>query len=296
MRTKGNILLMRLGIMIFFAPVLTMHAGGQEKTENCIMVFGAHADDVELIAGGTFARYISEGYQGIYVCVINNAAGCAIESVGGGTKPPPGVEAPLFSISDSPKSYPVGALETMQIRQEEALRAAAVFNAVPVFLDFRQGYFWQGRKRCYAGSEEYHLFQPPGRPVVSLAELESGHVEYLIGLLRKYSPDIVITHALGGDKHDHGNSAYLMYRAFKEAIDEGVAVGQLWIQPKGWLIDDRAQAIDWGEAAIQIDVRDYLDIKYEALNQHVSQMGIPRKQTSPEELTETFICVLDNTR
>jgi len=287
---------MRLKIMIIFASVLSMYAEGQEKPDNCIMVFGAHADDVELIAGGTFARYISEGYQGIYVCVINNVAGCAIESVGGGTNPPPGVEAPLFSISNSPKSYPVGALETMQIRQEEALRAAAVFKAVPVFLDFRQGYFWQGRKRCYVGSEEYHRFQPPGRPVVSLAELGSEHIAYLVDLLRMYSPDIVITHALGGDKHDHGNSAYLMYKAFKEAIEEGVDVGQLWIQPKGWLIDDQAQLIDWGEAAIKIDVRDYLDIKYEALNQHVSQMGIPRKQVSPEELTESFICVLDNTR
>jgi len=138
MRTKVNSLLMRLKIMIFFASVLSMHAGGQEKPDKCIMVFGAHADDVEIIAGGTFARYISEGYQGIYVCVINNAAGCANESVGGGTKPPPGAEATLFSISNSPKSYPVGALETMQIRQEEAMRAAAVFKTFPVFLDFGQ--------------------------------------------------------------------------------------------------------------------------------------------------------------
>lgn len=33
------------------------------------MVFGAHADDVEILAGGTFAKYIADGYEGVYVCV-----------------------------------------------------------------------------------------------------------------------------------------------------------------------------------------------------------------------------------
>ena len=203
-------------VLLSLISVVSIYAEGKDKPGKCIMVFGAHADDVEPIAGGTFARYISEGYEGIYVCVINNFAGCGIESVGGGTSPPPGVTGPLFSISDSPMSYPVGALETIQIRQEEAIRAAAVFHATPVFLDFREGFIWQGRKRCYVGSDEYHQYQPPGRQVVSLAQAEPGNVEYLVDLLRTYTPEIVIIHTLGGDKHDHGNSAYIVYLAFKE--------------------------------------------------------------------------------
>ena len=63
--------------------VVSLLAQETVEPNKCIMVFGAHADDVELIAGGTFARYISEGYKGIYVCVINNFAGCGIESVAG---------------------------------------------------------------------------------------------------------------------------------------------------------------------------------------------------------------------
>lgn len=283
-------------VLLCIISVLPAIAGGEDKSRKCIMVFGAHADDVEPIAGGTLARYISEGYEGIYVCVINNFAGCGIESVGGGTSPPRGVTRPLFSISDSPMSYPVGALETIQIRQEEAIRAAAVFNATPLFLDFREGFIWQGRKRCYAGSDEYHRYQPPGRQVVSLAQAEPGNVDYLVDLLREYSPEIVITHTMGGDKHDHGNSAYIVYLAFKEAIRKGVAVGQLWMKPKGWLLDDKAIANDRGEPDIMIDVSEFIDIKYEALNKHVSQKGIPRKQTRPEESTEGFICVLDNTK
>lgn len=32
-----------------------------EKPRKCILVFGAHADDVDEIAGGTFAKYIAIG-------------------------------------------------------------------------------------------------------------------------------------------------------------------------------------------------------------------------------------------
>jgi LmbE family N-acetylglucosaminyl deacetylase len=282
-------------VLLLFTANLII-AQGKEKPRKCIMVFGAHADDVELMAGGTFAKYISEGYEGIYVCVINNFAGCGIESVGGGTKPPPGVISPLFSVSNSPQSYPVDALETIQIRQEEAKSASAVFHASPVFLDFRQGYIWQGRKRCYFGSDEYHQFQPPGKQVISLAELESGNIDYFVDLLKKYSPEIVIIHTLGGDKHDHGNSAYIIYLAFREAMEKGVPVGKLWMKPKGWLLDSEGKANRRGKPDVRVDVRKFIDVKYEALNKHVSQKGIPRKQTRPEEVTEEFITVLDNTK
>jgi len=280
-------------LLIFVAgPILSQ---GIVKPNKSMMVFGAHADDVEPLAGGTFAKYISEGYKGIYVCVINNFAGCGIESVGGGTTPPPEVVKPLFTVSSSTLSYPVDALETIQIRAEEAKEAAAVFNAEPVFLDFREGFIWQGRKRCYAGSDEYYQYQPPGRQVVSLAEEESGNIEYLVDLLKRYSPEIVIIHTLGGDKHDHGNSAYIMYLAFKRAMEKGIPVGKLWMKPKGWLLDDNGKPGRRGKPDVHIKVADFINTKYEALNKHVSQKGIPRKQSRPEEATEEFITVLDNT-
>jgi LmbE family N-acetylglucosaminyl deacetylase len=271
-------------------------AQGREKPRKCIMVFGAHADDVEPMAGGTFAKYISEGYEGIYVCVINNFAGCGIESVGGGTNPPPEVTAPLFTVSNSPLSYPVDALETIQIRSEESRNAAAVFHAIPVFLDFREGFVWQGRKRSYLGSDSYHQYNPPGRQAVSLAEEESGNIDYLVDLLKKYSPEIVITHTMGGDKHDHGNSGYIIYLAFKKAMEKGVSIGKLWMKPKGWLLDSEAIVKGRGIADVHVDVKKYIDLKYEALNKHVSQKGVTRKQTRPEEVTEEFITVLDNTK
>lgn len=260
------------------------------------MVFGAHADDVEPMAGGTFAKYISEGYEGIYVCVINNFAGCGIESVGGGTTPPPEVSRPLFTISNSTLSYPADALETIQIRSEEAINAVLVLHATPVFLDFREGLVWQGRKRCNYGSEQFFQFDPPGRQAISLAEEEDGNIEYLAELIKKYSPEIVIIHTLGGDKHDHGNSAYIIYLAFKQAIEDGAAVGKLWMRPKGWLLGDQPKEKAKIKPDVHIDVKDFISVKYEALNKHVSQKGTLRKQTRPQEAVEDFITVIDNTK
>src|SRR5512137_1812959 len=120
---------------ILLLIILAAHAaiaGGKEKPRKCIMVFGAHADDVDEIAGGTLAKYIAQGYQGVYVCVTNNTAGCNIE------KAPGDKWGPKFTISSSPKTYPVDALETTQIREEESRRAAAVYGALPIFLNFSE--------------------------------------------------------------------------------------------------------------------------------------------------------------
>lgn len=151
-----------------------------------------------------------------------------------------------------------------------------------MFLDFREGFIWQGRKRCNLGSDEYHQFQPPGRQVVSVAEEESGNIDYLVDLLKKYSPEIVIIHTLGGDKHDHGNSAYIIYLAFRRAMEKGVPVGKLWMRSKGWLLDNEAKVKGRGKEDVHVDVKKYIDIKYEALNKHVSQTGVPKKQMATE--------------
>jgi hypothetical protein len=107
MKTDGLMKLLLSVTLLLLIPVNSINAQVKEKPRKCLMVFGAHADDFEPMASGTFAKYISEGYEGIFVCGINNLAGCGIESVGGGTPPPPEVTHPLFTVSNSPLSYPV---------------------------------------------------------------------------------------------------------------------------------------------------------------------------------------------
>ena len=288
--TKLLILLLAL---LFFSNEL-LFAGSGNKPRKCILVFGAHADDVDEIAGGTFAKYIDQGYEGIYVCYTNNTAGCNLE------RTPYYDGGPDFTISGAKRAFPAGALETIQIREEEAREAAAVYGAIPVFLYFRETWFWQGRKACPIGTEEFHQYQPPGRQIVSVASRSGKDIDVVYDLLVKYQPEIVITHTLGGEKHDHGNGAYLMYLAFEKAIERDIPVGKLWMTVNGWLLRDEAQENGRGVPDVHIEVEDYLDTKYEALNKHVSQNGgfgrdyVIRNETQPKEVIEEFITVIDN--
>ena len=270
-------------------------AGENGKPRKCIMVFGAHADDVDEIAGGTFAKYIASGYKGVYVCVTNNLAGCNLEKT-------PFFDGPGFTVSDSPMNYPVGGLETNQIRSEEARAAAAVYGAVPVFLDFCEPEIYLGRKVIIYGTQDFLNYGAPGRKQISLATRYSEDVNVVYGLLQQYEPEIVITHTLGGEKLDHEGTAYMVYLAFKKAMSNDVPVGKLWMTVNGWLLDKTSVKNGRGRPDVRIDVRNYLSTKYEALNKHVSQNGgfgrdyVIGNETQPKEVVEEFITVIDNTR
>ncbi len=287
-------------ILLILVSATCMFAGDANKPRKCIMVFGAHADDVEQMAGGTLARYIADGYQGIYVCVMNNLSGNRIEKVAGNWDF--GRGNLTSTLTASPKMYQVDALETMQIRREEALQAAKVFGAEPVFLDFCEPELWLGRKLIVYGTEDFIRYNPPGRKQVSLATRYSDDVNFVVELLRKYQPEITIIHTPGGEKLDHGESGYLMYLAFKRAIAQGIAVGKLWTVPNGWLADAAAQLSGRGKADIRIDVRSHLKTKFEAWNKHVSQNGGDVEKQSESRRPEhdrnfeEFITILDTTK
>ena len=292
MKQKKFLMAQRLMFLFILLSFNIISAQENNKPRKCILVFGAHADDVESIAGGTFAKYIAMGYEGIYVDAINNLAGCSLE------RTPYFKGAPLFTISNSPNKYPVDALETSQIREEEALQAAAVFKATPVFLNFNEPWFSMGRKQIDYGTKQYVEFSPAGRRLISLATIVSADVNVVCDLLRKYQPEIVIAHSLGGEKLDHGNAAYLVYLAFKKVMKEKVPVGKLWMPPRGWLSES-----DRGKPDVLIDVKDFLKTKYAAYDKHVSQNGgfgrdyvlSNRKKTYNDEVEE-FITVIDNTK
>jgi LmbE family N-acetylglucosaminyl deacetylase len=280
---------------LFMNPAVSGDGG---KPRKCILVFGAHADDVEGIAGGTLAKYIAEGYQGIYVCVTNNLAGNQIEKFPGNWDF--GTGKLTAAITASPKMYQVDALETMQVRREEALQAAKVFDAEPVFLYFCEPEFWMGRKLIVYGSEEFIKFSPPGRRQISLATRYSEDVNFVVALLQKYQPEITIMHTPGGDKLDHGESGYMMYLAFKKAISQGIPVGKLWTVSRGWLADSVAQQSGRGKPDVRIDVRNHLKTEFAAWSKHISQNGgeieknIGLRRPARDRSFEEFITILDN--
>jgi LmbE family N-acetylglucosaminyl deacetylase len=269
-------------------------AQANSKPNKCIMVFGAHADDVDEIAGGTFAKYIAAGYKGVYVCVTNNVAGCNIERT-------PYFAGPRFTVSDSPLKYPVDGLETNQIRSEEAKQAAAVYGADIVFLDFGEPEVYFGRKLIIYGTQDFLDYASTWKRQINLATRYSEDVNVVYELLRKYMPEIVIIHTLGGEKLDHEGSAYMMYLAFKKAMDRKIPVGKLWMPVNGWLLDKTSQENGRGKPDVRVNVKDFLKTKYEALNKHVSQNGgsgrdyVTNNKTQPKEVIEEFITAIDNT-
>lgn len=287
-------------VVILLVPFELILAQQKEKPNKCIMVFGSHANDVEEIAGGTFAKYIAEGYQGIYVCVMNNTSGNELGKVPGNYDFRRGKMTE--ELTGSSKMFQVGALETMQIRREEAKAAAKDFGATPVFLDFKEPEIWLGRKLIIYGTEEFIRFDPPGRKQVALATRYSEDVNFVVDLLKKYKPEITITHTMGGEKLDHGESGYLVYLAYKKAMGQHVPLGKLWMPVYGWLADALAQKNGRGKPDVLIDVSKYAGIKVKAWNEHVSQNGgdverdfLPRHPELSNKV-EKFITVIDNSK
>lgn len=279
---------MRLVMMLSVALAATAPAADRPKPQCTILVFGAHADDVEQIAGGTFAKYIRElKYKGVYGMAINNTAGNMLS----------GSSQFSLSIVHTPQIFPADALETIQVRGEEARRAAAFFGATPVFLNFREPDYWQGRKDTDVDSEDFTRQAPPGRPTIGNATRHRDDVEAVVEVLRRYQPEITIIHTLGGDKYDHGNAGYMMYLAFRRAIQKGIPVGKLWMVPGGWLREPEARENGRGKPDVVIDVTDYVETMCRALNLHVSQNGGLKCKDfiqPGKKYFEEFITVIDN--
>lgn len=283
-----------LALCTLAAAVASAQSGGPRK---CIMVFGPHTDDVEGLASGTLAKYTKgEGYEGIYVVMYNNSC-CGFLGRSGGFGAPP-----LETDSNATLAYPIDALESIQIRNEEARNAAAVYGAKTVFLNHREETIWIGRTRVYNGQEDYVRYDPPGVEIPSLASEIIDHRRVVTELLKTYRPEITIIPTLGGEKQSHANNAYLVYLAYQQAVTDGVPLGKLWMRAGRpgafWLLDPPAQASGRGQADVRIDVTDFRSFRMEATSKHRSQTVSGRKfpLKAGERHYENFITVFDSTK
>ena len=228
-----------------------------------VMAIGAHADDVEWGFGGTLAKLIDQGWKGIYVVAINNTAGNHLDSVHEQPRP-----QDYLNIQKVLGPYPVDALESIQIRQEESRRAAAVYGAQPEFLNLHETFFWQGRQEVYFYDPRWSLFDPPGTGIVTSAAAGSKGLDLATELIKRYQPDVVLSMLLADRNPEHGETGDVTYRAFVRAAREGAHVGQLWMSMR-----DRPQYLERVPMApdISVDVTSQIPRHLAALEQHVSQ-------------------------
>lgn len=221
--------------------------------KKCIMLFAAHADDIELQAAGTLAKYLDKGHEIIYVMVTDNCDGGLLDEKG--------------------NIYHLGPAETQAIRHKETKEAAAVFGLKPIFLNFKQRHFYdaKGEKQIFLGFKEYNeITLPSTREPILIAPSLENCIKDVASLIKKYEPQIVLTHSLDIDP-EHRSTCNLVFLSFKEAAKE-VELGSLY----GWGPSSGGEIINILPDTL-VDISDYLDVKYEAFLKHRSQATQLRK-------------------
>lgn len=222
--------------------------------KNCLMAFGAHADDIELQAGGTMAKYRRLGYETVYVMVTNNAAGCIRErdrrgQVISGFYPP---------------------ARTMALRRKEALAAAKVIGASRVvFLDYKQGELWDAERKQheYLDFTNYKTSEfPPGKAPIVVASRVSSCVKEVADLIVKFEPRIILTHSMDDENPEHGATCILVFKAVREAMKK-VKLGVMLCWEPGTSSRIMGTGLD-----TYIDITDFFEKKKKALFKHKSQM------------------------
>ena len=224
--------------------------------QKVIMAIGAHADDVEIRSGGTLAKYHEMGYEVVYVLATNNTAGAHTSQT---------------------------ALEHATQRRNEAREGAQILNAEPIYLDFKETMFEKRGDRERLGFQTVDLSDYPewGRdkpPIVCAQDMDEAVAEVAV-LLRRYEPEIVLTHS-PTEKHEHWATCVLVLRAFKKAR-QSVKLGTLY----AWA--------DSGTATVSIapdffvDITDTIQTKYTALSKHVSQ-GFQEIPDPPNRARELY--------
>lgn len=190
-----------------------------------ILVLPAHPDDAELYCSGTIAKHIALGKK--------------------------------VGVADLTRGE-LGTRGTVEIRQEEASRAAKLLNlSVRENVGLRDGYFEDDEK----------------------------NQQEVIRVIRKFQPDIIITSAVSDRHPDHARSAELVEHAgFYAGLSKIKTVSANGEQQQPWrpklilnFIQDTHLKPD-----ILIDITEYWDLKIASIREYKSQFYNPDWTDEPQ--------------
>lgn len=164
-----------------------------------LVAVGAHADDVEINAGGTIAKWAGAGGRVHIVMATNNCSGPII--------PPDGNEAAMRRL---------GPAETSRVRHQEQEKAAALLGATTHYLGYFQRHYWDGRREVSIG---YGTDSPAPEGLsqslpILIACNERGPIERLGDLLSSLQPDLVLTQTPDDRDPEHHAVAAMVWEAF----------------------------------------------------------------------------------
>ena len=166
-----------------------------------LVAVAAHADDVEMHAGGTAAKWADQGGSVHILMATNNCSGYIV--------PESGDESAKFRL-------PPG--ETTAIRHREQQAAAALIEAEVHYLNYSQRHYWDGEREVNIAYEHDAPADPAvaGIPTLLIAYQQPGHYRRLADLIAGIKPDLVLTHGVFDLDPEHHAVACMVWQAFRK--------------------------------------------------------------------------------
>jgi LmbE family N-acetylglucosaminyl deacetylase len=227
-----------------------------------IMVVGAHADDIEINAGGTIAKYVDRGYRIVYVMSTNNMSGItqALQPDGSVTRT---IETPT---------------PMMARRKRECDDAAAMMNVTPIHLDHPQRHYNgpDGKQKELRYGCELPEGVPADVPSILTAYEDPASRQRLTDLILQTKPECVLTHAMAEINIEHVGTSLLVTRSVGQAVAAGY---------KGALLHWRRVFPELGEVNARwdtyVDITGYLDARMRLIGAHRCQLPLAHRPDFP---------------
>jgi LmbE family N-acetylglucosaminyl deacetylase len=172
-----------------------------------IMAVGAHADDHELQAGGSLAKYYDLGYEIIYVMATNNMSGSWCKKMEDGS-----------IVETNP---PHDVIRPQRIREAEA--AACSLGTKPIFLDHPQRHYRRsdGIQEKVRYGCELPTGVPPNVPTILTAYEDTPSVDRVVDLILDKDPEAILTHGMPMANIEHFGTCLLVTHAYRQAVERG---------------------------------------------------------------------------
>lgn len=231
------------------------------KTKRSLMFVGAHADDIELWAGGACLKYHQAGYAIDYIMSTNNMSGQLhfVEPDGRVRR----------------ESAPPRVIEP--IRKRECDKACKVVGAEAVHLEHPQRHYIDDAGRRV--NEGYGVPPPQDvsadRPVILMAHEDPDSVARLAALVLERNPEAVLTHPLATESPEHYATALLVRKAVRDAAKAGYAGSLLyWCESFQDSLFGGTSLFSWDTF---VDVSDFLQQKFDFVRCHETMIPLPER-------------------
>lgn len=218
-----------------------------------IMAIGAHADDIEIQAGGTLLKYRDRGYDVIYVMATNNMSGVVAELLPDGQT----------------RTTPEGSAAMSKRRKSECDVAASALGTTPIHLDHPQRHYWSddGTQLEVRYGSPLPAGVPQNVPSILTAYEDPASVQRLTDLILEKDPEVILTHGLPQVNIEHTGTSLLVTSAYWKALEKGHRGALLtWVEGHVSLGDFHNR---WETF---IDYTGYVDRKMELIGMHRCQM------------------------